>query len=112
MRCPRNGAISRAAGASSCSIQSSSPGRVALWAHVRKMLDFERRRPISSVQSQGVVIPMAVKRARAVLRAPIPARFWREWADQRASRPEGPFVSCPGGGVDSCGTAAPAVRTK
>src|SRR5579859_6751183 len=27
---------------------------------------------------------------RAPFRAPIRARFWREWADQRASRTEGP----------------------
>src|ERR1043166_9481841 len=31
------------------------------------------------------------KRAR-ILRGPIRARFWREWADQRASSPEGPYV--------------------
>ena len=29
---------------------------------------------------------------RAFVRAPIRARFWREWADQRASRGEGPCV--------------------
>ena len=91
MRCLRNGAILRAAGAKLLLNHSSSPRRVALWAHVSKMLDFESYGP-SSLFHPGVVIPMAVKRARAVLRAPIPARFWREWSDQRASRPEGPFA--------------------
>ena len=31
----------------------------------------------------------------AFFRAPIRARFWREWADQRVSRPEGPRVWLP-----------------
>src|SRR6185312_4098006 len=33
------------------------------------------------------VIPTVVKRAR-VLSGPIHARFWREWADQRATGPQ------------------------
>jgi len=30
--------------------------------------------------------------ANARCRVPVHARFWREWADQRVSRPEGPCV--------------------
>jgi hypothetical protein len=40
---------------------------------------------------KSLVIPTRVKRARAS-QGPISARFWREWADQRASSGEGPCV--------------------
>ena len=47
------------------------------------MVQFEQKQESSSR------IPVS---ERAFVRAPIRARFWREWADQRASRGEGPCV--------------------
>ena len=58
--------------------QRPSPKAEPAWRNFSVNLNFHKP-----------VIPTSVKRARAS-EDPLPPRFWREWADKRASRTEGP----------------------